>query len=289
MRVSFFMVLKIGQDYFGFELKKIIEVKEQNGSLLFFKHKKTKAKVLYLKNNDDNLTFGIAFKTPPFDDGGEAHILEHSVLCGSKKYPLKDPFSEILKSSITTFLNAFTYPDKTIYPISTNNKKEFDKLIDIYLDAVFYPNLLNEKKIFLQEGWRYELKSADDEIRYNGVVYSEMKGVFSSPINILERKTSQVLFPDNLYRFESGGDPKEIVKLSYEDLKNFHKNYYHPTNSYIYFYGNLDIIEKLEYLNKEYLSKFENNEKIIKKTEIQLHSTFEKEKNLIFLILFLLL
>jgi len=267
---------QINNNYNNFLLKNIEKIEEQNGVLFEFEHVKTKAKVLWLKNSDDNNVFAIGFKTPPFDNSGPAHILEHSVLCGSRKYPLKDPFAQILRSSITTFLNAFTYPDKTIYPLATNNKEEYNKLMDIYLDAVFYPNLLKEEKIFKQEGWRLELENINSPLKYTGVVYGEMKGVFSSPLSILQRKTSQVLFPDNLYKFESGGDPEFIPTLPYEKIKEFNSNYYHPTNSYIYFYGNLDIDEKLKLLDDNYLSNFNYNNTIRDKTKIVEQKNFEK-------------
>ena len=268
------MELKIKNTYNNFLLEDIKEIKEYNSFLHLFIHKKTKARLIYLKNNQKNNVFAIGFRTPPKDSTGVAHILEHSVLCGSKKYPTKDPFAEIIKSSITTFINAFTYPDKTIYPFSTNNDKEFNKIMDIYLDAVFNPKLLENENIFKQEGWRFELNNKFDEIKYSGVVYGEMKGVFSSPINILVRKSSEFLFPDTIYKNESGGDPKEIVNLTYEEIKEFHKNYYSPQNSYLYISGNCNILEKLEFIDNEYLSKFK---KIKVDSKIKIQKSFEKK------------
>lgn len=224
---------------------------------VLLEHIKTGAKVLLFSCEDENKTFAIGFRTPPYDDTGLPHILEHSVLCGSRKYPVKEPFVELMKSSLNTFLNAMTFPDKTVYPIASCNDQDFKNLMDVYLDAVFYPNIYNKKEIFLQEGWHYELDSVDSEITYNGVVYNEMKGAFSSPDQIMSRETFNSLFPDTAYGVESGGNPAFIPTLSYEQFVAFHKKYYHPTNSYIILYGNCDMEERLEFLDKEYLSRFE--------------------------------
>ncbi len=253
------MNLEINKIYSNFKLINKIPIKEYNSILYRFEHIKTGAKLFFMKNKDNNKVFSISFNTIPSDDSGVAHILEHSVLCGSKKYPLKDPFAEILKSSITTFLNAFTFPDKTLYPFGTTNEKEFNKLMDIYLDAVFNPEVLRNENIFLQEGHRIELFNKKDELKYNGVVYNEMKGVFSNPINLIINKSFNSLFPNNPYKYESGGIPNAIIKLSYQELINFHNKFYTPSNSICFLYGNLNIIEKLELIDKNYFSNKELN------------------------------
>lgn len=222
------------------------------------RHKKTGAKVALLSNEDKNKVFYIGFRTPPKDSTGVAHILEHSVLCGSEKYPLKDPFIELAKGSLNTFLNAMTYPDKTIYPVASCNDKDFQNLMSVYLDAVFYPNIYNEEKIFRQEGWHYEMEDVSDDLKINGVVYNEMKGVYSSADDVVERKVMDSLFPGHTYGIESGGDPDVIPSLTYEDFLDFHRKYYHPSNSYIYLYGDMNMAEKLEFLDKEYLSRFDS-------------------------------
>lgn len=232
------------------------EIQDVHSVSYILKHKKSGARIALLSNDDKNKVFYIGFRTPPKDSTGVAHILEHSVLCGSKKFPLKDPFIELAKGSLNTFLNAMTYPDKTVYPIASCNDKDFQNLMDVYLDAVFYPNIYNEDKIFRQEGWHYEMEHPEDELKINGVVYNEMKGVYSSPDDVVERKIMDSLFPNHTYGIESGGDPDVIPSLSYEEFLNFHRKYYHPSNSYIYLYGDMDMAEKLEFLDKEYLSAF---------------------------------
>ena len=227
---------------------------ESKGYLL--RHKKTGARVVLMENKDENKVFYIGFRTPPVDSTGAAHIVEHTVLCGSKEFPIKDPFVELVKGSLNTFLNAMTYPDKTVFPVASCNAKDFQNLMHIYLDAVFYPNIYKEKKIFMQEGWHYELEHPEDRLTLNGVVYSEMKGAFSSPDDVLERQILNSLFPDNAYGFESGGDPDEIPELSYEKFLDFHRRYYHPSNCYIYLYGDMDMAEKLQFIDEHYLSKF---------------------------------
>ena len=221
------------------------------------RHKKSGAKISLVSNDDDNKVFYIGFRTPSLDSTGAAHILEHSVLCGSKKYPVKDPFVELVKSSLNTFLNAMTYPDKTIYPVASCNDKDFQNLIEVYMDAVFYPNIAEHKEIFCQEGWHYEMEDINAPLTINGVVYNEMKGAFSSPEEVLSREILSALYPDTSYFYESGGDPEVIPTLSYEKYLAFHKKYYHPCNSYIYLYGNMDMEEKLNWMDKEYLSKYE--------------------------------
>ena len=228
------------------------------GSVLL--HKKSGARLICLPSEDENKVFFIGFRTPPVDDSGLPHILEHSVLCGSDKYPIKDPFMELSKSSLNTFLNAMTYPDKTLYPVASCNDKDFANLMDVYMDAVLHPLIHQNPNIFRQEGWRYELKSPEEEIGLNGVVYSEMKGAFSSSEETLARYAVNSLFPDTAYGFESGGDPACIPNLSYEDFCAFHKKLYHPSNSYIFLYGNMDMEERLNYLDEAYLSHYEREE-----------------------------
>ncbi len=235
--------------------KQRIEELKSDGYLL--KHNKTGARVALLSNDDENKVFYIGFRTPPKDSTGVAHIIEHTVLCGSEKYPVKDPFIELAKGSLNTFLNAMTYPDKTVYPVASCNSKDFKNLMDVYLDAVLHPNIYHEEKIFRQEGWHYELESADEELTINGVVYNEMKGAFSSPDDVLYREIMNSLYPHTSYAVESGGDPDVIPKLTYEDFLAFHQKYYHPSNSYIYLYGDMDMEERLAYLDREYLSGYE--------------------------------
>ena len=223
-------------------------------------HKKTGAKIALIANEDNNKVFSIGFRTPPVNSTGVAHIIEHSVLCGSKNFPAKDPFVELAKGSLNTFLNAMTYPDKTIYPIASMNDQDFKNLMHVYMDAVLYPNIYQKKEIFLQEGWHYELENEESELTYNGVVYNEMKGAFSSPESQLFRMVQNSLFPDTTYGVESGGDPDFIPELSYEEFIAFHQKYYHPSNSYIYLYGDMDFEERLNWLDKEYLNQYDRLE-----------------------------
>ncbi len=236
------------------------------------RHKKSGARVILIENDDNNKTFCIGFRTPPADDTGVAHIMEHSVLCGSKKFPVKDPFMELVKGSLNTFLNAMTYPDKTLYPVASTNDKDFFNLMDVYLDSVFHPKVYDRDQIFCQEGVTYSLESEDGELKYNGVVYNEMKGAFSSPDDVLERVITHSLFPDTCYGVESGGNPDFIPDLTYEKFLEFHKTYYHPSNSYIYIYGDMDMNRTLDWLDKEYLSEFEN---ISVSSEIGVQKPFE--------------
>ena len=224
---------------------------------ILLRHKKSGARVLLLPCDDTNRVFNIAFRTPPEDSTGVAHIIEHTVLCGSEKYPLKDPFVELAKGSLNTFLNAMTFPDKTMYPVASTNLRDFHNLVDVYLDAVFHPNIYREEKLFRQEGWHYHLEKEEDPLTYNGVVYNEMKGVYSSPDDLLERQNMNALFPDTAYGVESGGDPAAIPKLTYEAFLNFHRRYYHPSNSYIYLYGDLDMAKMLTWIDEAYLSRYE--------------------------------
>ena len=237
------------------ETKDLQDIKTK-GYLL--KHKKSGARIVLMDNDDTNKVFYIAFRTPPTDSTGLPHILEHSVLCGSKNFPVKDPFVELAKGSLNTFLNAMTYPDKTIYPIASCNDKDFQNLMHIYMDAVLYPNIYQYEEIFRQEGWNYNLQNAEDELTYNGVVYNEMKGAFSSPDGVLDRVILNSLFPNTTYANESGGAPESIPELTYEQFLEFHKTYYHPSNSYIYLYGNMDMEEKLKWLDETYLDAFDS-------------------------------
>lgn len=253
-------------------------IKEENltdihakGYLL--RHKKSGAKISLISNDDENKVFYIGFRTPVEDSTGVPHIIEHTVLCGSDKFPVKDPFVELVKGSLNTFLNAMTYPDKTVYPVASCNDKDFANLMDVYLDAVFHPNIYKKEEIFKQEGWHYELEDRDAPVTINGVVYNEMKGAFSSPEGVLDRVVLNSLFPDTTYSNESGGDPEVIPELTYEQYLDFHRKFYHPCNSYIYLYGNMDMDEKLEFLDKEYLSHYD---KIEVDSAIQLQAPFEK-------------
>lgn len=240
-----------------YELKKQETVPELKSTGYILRHKKSGARILLLQNDDDNKVFSIGFRTPPKDSTGAAHIIEHTVLCGSEKFPSKDPFIELAKGSLNTFLNAMTYPDKTIFPVASCNGQDFQNLMHVYLDAVFYPNIYKEEKIFRQEGWHYELDSAEGEISYNGVVYNEMKGVYSSPEQKISHEIEKALYPESVYGLESGGDPSVIPELTYEEFLDFHRTYYHPSNSYLYLYGDMDMEEKLKWLDREYLGKFE--------------------------------
>lgn len=229
---------------------------DMNGIGKVLVHKKTGARVALIANDDNNKVFSIGFRTPPKNSTGVAHIIEHSVLCGSKNFPAKDPFIELAKGSLNTFLNAMTYPDKTVYPVASINDQDFKNLMHVYMDAVLYPNIYQRKEIFLQEGWHYELENEDSELKINGVVYNEMKGAFSSPESQIFRLVQNSLFPDTTYGVESGGDPDFIPELTYEEFIEFHKTYYHPSNSYIYLYGDMDFEERLNWLDKEYLNQY---------------------------------
>lgn len=224
---------------------------------IVMRHKKSGARISIISNDDENKVFYIGFRTPAEDSTGVPHIIEHTVLCGSDEFPIKDPFVELAKGSLNTFLNAMTYPDKTVYPVASCDDKDFQNLIHVYLDAVFHPNIYKYQEIFQQEGWHYELESEDAPVTLNGVVYNEMKGAYSSPEDVLERVTMSSLFPDTTYSNESGGDPACIPDLTYEDYLDFHRRYYHPCNSYIYFYGDVDAAEKLDWMDKAYLSHYD--------------------------------
>lgn len=251
-----------------------VEDVQSDGFIL--RHKKSGAKIAILSNNDDNKVFYIGFRTPPEDETGVPHIIEHTTLCGSKKFPVKDPFIELAKGSLNTFLNAMTYPDKTVYPVASCNDQDFKNLMDVYLDAVFNPNITKYEEIFRQEGWHYELTGKDDELKINGVVYNEMKGAYSSPDEVLSSQIYRSLFPDNTYSKDSGGNPEYIPKLTYEAYLDFYHKYYHPSNSYIYLYGDMDVVERLEWLDKEYLSLYDYKKV---NSEINKQPAFDEIKN----------
>ena len=251
-----------------------VEDVQSDGFIL--RHKKSGARIAILSNNDDNKVFYIGFRTPPEDETGVPHIIEHTTLCGSKKFPVKDPFIELAKGSLNTFLNAMTYPDKTVYPVASCNDQDFKNLMDVYLDAVFNPNITKYEEIFKQEGWHYELTGKDDELKINGVVYNEMKGAYSSPDEVLSSQIYRSLFPDNTYSKDSGGNPEYIPKLTYEAYLDFYHKYYHPSNSYIYLYGDMDVFERLEWLDKEYLSQYEYKKV---NSEINKQPAFDEIKN----------
>ena len=251
------MNIKIGEEIKGFELNIKEEIEDIKSTGYIFRHKKSGARLMYIENDDDNKVFFISFKTPPEDDCGTPHIIEHSVLCGSDKYPVKDPFNELAKGSLNTYLNALTYSDKTVYPVASRNDKDFRNLMDVYMDAVFRPLILKNKEIFMQEGHHFHLEDINAPLEIKGVVYNEMKGAFSDPDRYLDGAINTALFPDSPYRFESGGDPDKIPELTCEMFRDFYKKYYHPSNSYIYLFGKMDIEERLAYLDREYLSAYD--------------------------------
>jgi Zn-dependent M16 (insulinase) family peptidase len=269
-----YMKCEIPSSYeFLFEEK----LEDMNGIGKLLVHKKTGARVALIANDDNNKVFSIGFRTPPVNSTGVAHIIEHSVLCGSKNFPAKDPFVELAKGSLNTFLNAMTYPDKTLYPVASVNDQDFKNLMHVYMDAVLYPNIYQRKEIFMQEGWHYELEQEAGELTYNGVVYNEMKGAFSSPESQMFRLVQNSLFPDTTYGVESGGDPDFIPELSYEEFINFHKTYYHPSNSYIYLYGDMDFTERLDWLDKEYLNQYD---RLQVNSEVMLQNGFDAMREL---------
>ena len=251
--------MNIAKKTYGFALVEKKKVAEINSMVRLFRHD-SGAELLHIENDDDNKVFAITFRTPPENSKGIPHILEHSVLCGSRKYPIKEPFVELLKGSFKTFLNAMTFADKTMYPVASTNEKDFVNLMDVYLDAVFYPNIYEQPEILMQEGWHHELNKKEDEISIKGVVYNEMQGAFSSPEQILFRNIQHSLFPDHVYGFESGGDPDDILNLSYEEFIDFHKRYYHPSNSRIFVYGDGPVEDRLKFFHEEYLEEFSESE-----------------------------
>jgi len=248
-----------GNTYYGFQVVNEEFIRESESNVFTLEHLKSGARLLFVQNQDDNKVFSVSFRTPPEDSTGVFHILEHSVLCGSEKYPVKEPFVELLKGSMQTFLNAFTFGDKTMYPVASRNDQDFSNLVEVYLDSVFKPNIYKQQEIFEQEGWHYELQNSEDELIYKGVVYNEMKGSYSSPTTVLMDRIKKSLYPDTIYRHSSGGDPQEIPALTYEQFLKAHSNYYHPSNSYFYLYGDVNIEEKLHFIDQEYLSHYERN------------------------------
>ncbi|GLI61559.1 hypothetical protein VaNZ11_003968 [Volvox africanus] len=243
----------------GFTLHRTQFVKEYGSHVLLYKHDKTGAELISVLNNDENKTFGAVFRTPVDDSTGIPHILEHSVLCGSRKYPIKKPFVELMKSSMNTFLNATTYPDRTCYPVASTNTQDFYNLVDVYLDAVFHPRCVSDRRVFEQEGWHFELDNKEELLNYKGVVFNEMKGVYSSPDKRHHRIVQQALFPDNTYRHDSGGDPEVIPDLTFEQFQQFHAKYYHPSNARFWFYGDDDPVKRLALLDS-YLEEFERRD-----------------------------
>lgn len=264
-------------DLTAYELIEEREIRDVKSTGYILRHKKSGAKIAVLSNDDDNKVFYIAFRTTPEDETGVPHIIEHTTLCGSEKFPVKDPFVELVKGSLNTFLNAMTYPDKTVYPIASYNDQDFKNLMDVYMDAVFHPNITKYQEIFKQEGWHYELEETDAPITINGVVYNEMKGAYSSPDEVLQNQIYKSLFPDNTYSKDSGGNPVHIPELSYEDYLAFYHRYYHPSNSYIYLYGDMDVAERLEWIDREYLCHYEFLET---DTEIAMQKPFEGTREL---------
>ncbi len=271
------MNMALHQMIHGFKVISIQMIEELKATGYEMFHEKSGAKLYYLQAEDDNKVFAVSFRTPPNDSTGLPHILEHSVLCGSEKYPLKDPFVELAKGSLNTFLNAMTFSDKTMYPIASKNEQDFMNLMGVYMDAVFFPNLIHQPEILKQEGWHYHLTTPDDPIEIKGVVYNEMKGAFSSPEQVLFRKIQETLFPDTPYGFESGGDPDDIPDLTQEHFIDFHKTYYHPSNAYFYLYGNGDLEKHLAHINDDYLSRFD---KIQLNSSIPLQTPFEKPQEI---------
>ncbi len=243
----------VGESYEGFVLEKKKFVNEVNAYCLYFKHTQSGARLFKIDADDSNKLFNIAFKTPPTTDEGTPHVLEHSVLNGSKSFPVKSPFDILTKGSLNTFLNAMTGSDMTTYPVASMNNKDYFNLMHVYLDAVFNPLLYTDERIMKQEGWHYELDDVDGDIIYNGVVYNEMKGVYSSAGSELAYRMNKALFPDNTYGTSSGGYPSEITKLTQENFIEFHKKFYHPSNSYILLYGNADLSQELKFINDESL------------------------------------
>ncbi len=246
--------------YHGFKLIEETKIRELDTTSRLFEHVKSGARLLHLENKDDNKVFCIYFRTPPEDNTGAAHIIEHTVLCGSKKFKTKDVFADMEKSSLNTFINAITYPDRTSFPISSRNHKDFFNLMEVYLDSVFYPNIYKNHELLRQEGWRYEIDEETGKLVYNGIVYSEMQGALSSPEQIVAQNIYSSLFPNTIYAYNSAGDPDYIPELTQDKFEKFHKKYYHPSNSYIYMYGDQNLDECLKLINDEYLMNFDKIE-----------------------------
>lgn len=273
--VTIFSTCGHQHSYSGYRVIETRFVKEVNAECLLLEHVQSGAQILKIQSDDPNKTFSIAFKTIPETDAGIPHILEHSVLNGSKNFPVKSPFDVLSKGSLNTFLNAMTYTDFTVYPVASMNKKDYFNLMHVYLDAVFNPLIYDDPRIFMQEGWHYELTSIDDPLIYKGVVYNEMKGAFSGPARELWYQIQKNLFPENAYGNESGGHPSAIPTLTYDEFINYHKKYYHPSNSYILLYGDANLGEELEFIDREYLSHYERSGDV---TAIPLHDAFGELK-----------
>ncbi len=252
--------METGKKYSGFTLNDVRDSKETGSQVHYFHHDKSGADLIFLKNSDENRAFGIGFNTPPEDSTGVAHIVEHCVLSGSRKFKTREPFMELYKSSMATFLNAMTYGDMTIYPVSSMNEEDFHNLMDVYLDAVLFPDIYKRKEIFMQEGWHYDIHNEEDPITYKGVVYNEMKGAYSAPETQVFSQALEKIMPGSSYDRESGGYPYDIPNLTMEKFLDFHSKYYHPSNSMIYLYGNVDIEKTLEFIDSEYLSSFDDTE-----------------------------
>ena len=257
----------------SFTLVKEQNIPELNSVARLYAHKRTGARLLSVINDDENKVFSINFRTTPKDSTGVAHILEHSVLNGSQKYPVKEPFVELLKGSLATFVNAMTYPDKTCYPVASQNVQDFYNLIDVYMDAVLHP-LISEQTL-MQEGWHYELNDVNDPLIYKGVVFNEMKGAYSSSDGVLQTRIRESLFPKHIYGVDSGGDPRDIPDLTYENFKNFWETYYHPSNSFIFFYGDDDPEKRLE-LMEDFLKPYKKK-KVNLLCRLQSHSSAPKK------------
>ena len=259
----------------GFRVLRTDKIREIQSDAYIMEHVKSGARLMYLDTEDDNKVFSICFRTPPDNSKGAPHIMEHSTLCGSDAFPLKDPFVELVKGSLNTFLNAITWPDKTMYPVASRNTADFHNLMHVYLDAVFFPCCLKDHQIMMQEGWHYELESENGPLTYKGVVYNEMKGALSAPDAVLEDKVMSELFPDTTYGMESGGDPEVIPSLTFKEFTDFHRRFYHPSNSYIYIYGDMDIDQTLKFIDESYLCRFDRHPT---DSEIMTQSPFEKRR-----------
>ncbi len=278
LTIQSFAGFETGQVYHGFKLLEKRFVKEVNAECLYFQHVKSGARLVKILADDANKTFSIAFKTIPESDAGTPHIMEHAVLNGSKNFPVKSPFDVLAKGSLNTFLNAMTSNDWTMYPVASMNDKDYFNLMHVYLDAVFNPLIYDDPRILKQEGWHHELEDKESPIVYKGVVYNEMKGAFSSPLRELDYQIYKHLFPDNGYGFSSGGYPQAIPTLTYDDFLNYHRQYYHPSNSYIMLYGNADTESELKFIDEKYLSNYDPTDKIIK---IPLQKPFPALKKII--------
>ncbi len=265
--------MKLNEIYHGFKLVETEFIKEVQSEANVYLHEKSGARLLHLKNDDDNKVFSVAFRTPVSDSTGVPHIVEHCVLSGSRKYKTKEPFMDMVKGSLKTFINAMTFPDMTIYPVASKNEKDFRNLMDVYLDSVFFPSMHEDKEIFMQEGWHYHITDKNEPITYNGVVFNEMRGAYSTPLTQLSEYVGKTLFPDTTYQYSSGGNPDVITDLTLEGFRDFHTKYYQPSNAYIYVYGNGEIMDYLKHIDEDYLTHFVA---VDVDSEIKLQETFEK-------------